>query len=367
MSIELFPFADYAKKECERVKNALPEKKAGDVRFAFVTDFHYKYMNPMRAMLSNIVHTLNELNDIQKIDFVCFGGDNVGNYPNSREEHIDMMKELAEFLKFCKVPVIFVQGNHDDNSIHGEIAPDTHQCRTGFEVPDEIQYDVLFANAERYSNYHPAGNKKLYGYMDIEGADTRIVFLNTSDMPHIVDENGIMKYNQQWDFGYSGAQLEWLCEKALKDAPTNVIIMQHACTKADYFFSEELENQDALNDILKAFMNGEKIDISREHEDFGFDIHADFTGKTHRIPAKIAGHCHADRAYVAPDGFLNITTMLAGRKNSGMHAGDNGITYERELFCDKETTIDIFTFSPSDYTLTATRYGSGEDRTFDIQ
>ena len=367
MSIELFPFEPYAKEECDRVKHALPEKKAGDVRFAFVTDFHYKYMRMMRTMASNIVHTLNELNDIQKIDFVCFGGDNVGNYPNSREEHIDMMQELADLMKYCNIPVIFVQGNHDDNSIHGEIAPETHKCRTGFEVPDAIQYDVLFANAEQYSNYHPAGDKKLYGYMDIEGADTRIVFLNTSDMPHIVDEDGIMKYNQQWNFGYTGAQLSWLAKTALKDAPTNVILMQHASTPASHFFTEELENEEYLSDILKAFMNGECIHISRDHEDFGFDIHADFSGKQHRIPAKIAGHCHADRAYVAPDGFLNITTMLAGRSNSGMHAGDNGITYEREPFTAKETAVDIFTFSPSDYTLKATRYGSGEDREFSLK
>lgn len=367
MSIELFPFADYAKEECERVKTALPPKKEGDVRFALIADFHYKYMKMMRAMLSNIIHALNELNDVQKIDFVCFAGDNVGNYPNSREEHIDMMKELAEFLKYSKVPVIFVQGNHDDNSIHGEIAPETHKCRTGFEVPDTIQYDVLFSGAEQYSNYHPAGDKKLYGYMDIDGADTRIVFLNTSDVPYIVDEDGIMKYNQQWDFGYSGAQLSWLAEKALADAPTNVIIVQHASTKVDYFFTEPLENEDALNAILKAFMNGESVHVFREHEDFGYDIRADFSGKKHRIPAKIAGHCHADRAYTAPDGFLNITTMLAGRSNSGMSPADNGIIYEREPFTAKETTVDIFTFSPADYTLKATRYGSGEDRTFDIK
>ena len=366
MSIELFPFSDYAQAECERVKNTLPEKKPGDVRFAFIADFHYKYMKPMRAMISNIIHTLNELNKVQKIDFVCFGGDNVGNYPNSREEHIDMMQELADYLKHCEVPVIFVQGNHDDNSIHGEIAPETHKCKTGFEVPDAVQYDVLFANAEQYSNHHPAGDKKLYSYMDIEGTDTRVVFLDTSDVPYIVDADGMMKYNQQWDFGYSGEQLRWLAETALKNAPKNVLILQHASTKVDYFFTEALENEEYLNAILNAFMNGEKIHISRDHEDFGFDITADFTGESHRIPAKIAGHCHADRAYVAPDGFLNITTMLAGRKNSGMHAGDNGIIYERELFCDKETAVDIFTFSPSEYTLEATRYGSGENRKFNI-
>ena len=58
--------------------------------------------------------------------------------------------------------------------------------------------------------------------------------------------------------------------------------------------------------------------------------------------------------------------MLAGRKNSGWKPNDKGVFFEREPYSDKETSVDIFTFDPEEYTLTATRYGSGEDRKFDI-
>ena len=100
-------------------------------------------------------------------------------------------------------------------------------------------------------------------------------------------------------------------------------------------------------------------------KDFGFDIEASFK-EAHRIPAKITGHCHADLSYKDESGFLYITTMLAGRKNSGWKPNADGTFFEREPFSDKETSVDLFTFDPESYTLSAVRYGSGIDRKFDI-
>ena len=363
--MNLFEFSDYAKAECERVRNRLPQKKPSDLRFAFLTDLHYKSMNIMRAAVSNIVHTINELNQTEKIDFVCLGGDNVGNYPETPEDHIRMMNELHEFLSHLDVPFFFVHGNHDDNSIHGRIAPEAEICKPGFEIRPEGQYDVLFSHAEKYENYTPAGRGKLYGYLDIPNADTRVLFLNTSDVPYTVTEEGLLKYTGQWNFAYSGEQLAFICE-ALKNAPENVFIFQHGSAPNKFFTMEFVENFSAMNDILKAFKKGSFVCIKREHEDFGFDIEADFGGKARRIPAKITGHCHADLTFEDNAGFLYITTMLAGRKNSGWKPNENGVFFEREPLSDKETSVDIFTFDPEAYTLRATRYGSGEDRTFDI-
>ncbi len=363
--MNLFEFADYAKAECDRVRGRLPVKKAGDLRFAFLSDLHYKAMDSMRAAVSNIVHTLNELNKAEKIDFVCLGGDNVGNYPGTPEDHIRMMTELAELLSHLDMPWFLVHGNHDDNSIHGRIAPDAEISKTGFEIRPEAQYDVLFAHAEAYGNYHPAGRGKLYGYLDIPEADTRALFLNTSDIPYIANEEGVLKYTGQWNFAYSGEQIDFICE-ALKSAPKNLFIFQHGSAPNKFFTMEFVENFSAVNDILKAFENGSYVCAKRDHEDFGFDIDVDFKGKAHRIPAKITGHCHADLSFMDNAGFRYITTMLAGRKNSGWKPNADGVFFEREPLSDKETSVDIFTFDPEAYTLSATRYGSGEDRKFDI-
>ena len=363
--MNLFEFSDYAQEECERVRARLPEKKACDLRFAFLTDMHYKALDSMRSAVSNIVHTLNELNKTEKIDFVCLGGDNVGNYPGTPEDHIRMMNELTDLLNHLDMPWFLVHGNHDDNSIHGRIAPDAEISMPGFEIRPEGQYDILFAHAEAYKNYHPAGRGKLYGYFDIPDSNTRALFLNTSDIPYIVTEEGHLKYTGQWNFAYSGDQLAFVCE-ALKDAPKNLLIFQHGSAPNKFFTMEFVENFDAMNNILKAFENGSYVCAKREHEDFGFDIEADFKGVAHRIPAKITGHCHADLTFTDNAGFLYITTMLAGRKNSGWKPNENGVFFDREPFSDKETSVDIFTFDPEAYTLKATRYGSGEDRKFNI-
>ena len=362
--MELLEFSDYAKAECNRVRDRLPQKKNSDLRFAFLSDLHYKAMTPMRVAVSNIVHTLNELNKTEKIDFVCLGGDNVGNYPGTPEDHIRMMNELCDLLSHLDMPWFLVHGNHDDNSIHGRIAEGAEISKTGFEIRHDMQYDILFSHAEQYENYHPAGRGKLYGYFDIPGADTRALFLNTSDAPYITNEEGVLKYTGQWDFAYSGDQLDFVC-KALENAPKNLFVFQHGSTQNKYFTMEKIENYEAMNAILKAFAEGGNVSLKRDHEDFGFDIRTNFDG-AHRIPAKVTGHCHADLTYKDESGFLYITTMLAGRKNSGWKPNAEGIFFERELLCDKETSVDIFTFDPEEYTLSAVRYGSGVDRKFEI-
>ena len=154
--------ADYAQKEADRVIRRLPVMMPGDVRFAFVPDLHYKSNEEMKVTVKNLVGAVNKISGAGSIEFLCLGGDNVGNYPPSREDHLAMMRDLAERLSFCEVPWLCLKGNHDDNSIHGAIEG-THTCRSGTEVPDDIQYEILFSHAEKYSNYHPAGKGLLYG------------------------------------------------------------------------------------------------------------------------------------------------------------------------------------------------------------
>lgn len=53
--MNLFEFSDYAKAECGRVCDRLPVKKSTDLRFAFLSDLHYKAIDSMRVAISNIV------------------------------------------------------------------------------------------------------------------------------------------------------------------------------------------------------------------------------------------------------------------------------------------------------------------------
>lgn len=356
---------DYAQRETERTIKRLPVMAQGDVRFAFVPDLHYKSNEEMRTAVENLIGAVNQISETEKIEFLCLGGDNVGNYPPAREDHIAMMRELAAQFSFCKVPWLCLKGNHDDNSIHG--AEDgTHVCRAGAEVSDIVQYEILFSHAEEYPDYHPAGKDLLYGYWDASSSDTRFVLLNSSDAPHIMEEDGTLRYSGQWDNAYSGAQLVWLADTALHDAPEHVIFLEHIPFNAARHTESVRIGEDALDRITTAFVKGEKLRIFSDDPDFSYSIDADFSGSSHSVPARIAGHCHCDTVTYDKAGFLEITTLSAGRKISGISPDDAGILYEREPYSASETSMDIFTFSPSRDMIFATRYGSGVDRKFPL-
>lgn len=368
MAFEFFPMTDYAKEETERVLRELPTLETGDFRFAFMPDYHYKYIREMRTSFSNIIHMLNALNENEKIEFFCLGGDNVGNYPPSKEEHIDMMADLAMYFPYSNVPVIAVQGNHDDNSIHSKIAPDSEICRTETIVPNDVQYDKLFAQHEKIENFHVAHEKALYGYLDIPSADARVIFLDSTDVPFILDGD-VLRYNQQWNFGFTGRQLTWLANTALQNAPKNVVFIAHVpFNNEERDFSEKEApryNYEALDAISKAFRDGESIHITSDHPDFGYDISADFTEK-HNVIARIGGHIHIDSECIDTNGFLDITSMLGGRKSSGLIPNIDGTIFEREPFSKNETAVDIFTVSPARGKIFITRYGSGNSREIDM-
>jgi hypothetical protein len=129
---------------------------------------------------------------------------------------------------------------------------------------------------------------------------------------------------------------------------------------------ETVYNRDVLDGITAAFIRGSRAQFVSAHEDFGYCLFADFGGKKHRVPARIAGHVHADTVRRDNIGLLSVTTMLGGRSNSGLAFGDDGVKYAHEPFSATETSFDIFTFDPEEYTLKATRYGAGKDRKFDI-
>ena len=151
--------------EAEKVKKEVA-LAGGDVRFVFIPDLHYKYIDEMRTTLS-ILSVRKLINSGCPLDFVLFCGDNVGNYPAEPEAHINMMRELSDFASHLDIPWLCAQGNHDDNSIHGRLSERESRSRTGTEIPDGTQYDILFSHQAEYEHYTPGGEKSLYGYYDI--------------------------------------------------------------------------------------------------------------------------------------------------------------------------------------------------------
>lgn len=317
----------------------------------------------MRVTVGNAVCALNKINRGFPLDLVCLGGDNVGNYPGSPEEHIDMMRELSGFLSELEMPWVCAQGNHDDNSIHGRLSGESTRVRTGTEVPDEKQFEIFMSHQLGYNNFTPSDVPgALYGFMDFPEKKIRVIILNGDEVPHIVGPDGILRYSQQWDYGYSGGQLSWLCEKALSVSDgTRVITVEHIPFPGGFKNDNTVHNGDVLGGILKAFKSGGKYEKKITEGDFPCDIHADFKAPGDII-ALICGHIHND-LHGTFDGTLHISSACAARDSAGLAKDEDGKSLPKTPFSENETGFDIFCVDTKNRTVNAVRYGVGHDRT----
>lgn len=362
MNIE---YKGYAQAEAERIKTEIKEANA-DAVIAFITDLHYKSIEEMRTTVGNIVSVINDVNKSCPIDLVVLGGDNVGNYPPGREEHMEMMKELAEYFSQLDVPWLVCQGNHDDNSIHGHTdSMPPFKSAAGYEVLDSEQYDVLFAHQAEYGNFiSPDVEKALYGAFDLSERNIRVVILNGDEVPHIVEDNGMLRYSQQWDYGYSGEQLRWLGEKALKvKRNTDVILIEHIPFPEGLESDGAAANGDVLTCILNAATSGGKFKKACADGDFPFDVNVAFSYNKINIIARICGHIHAD-AHLLHGETLDISTASAGRNNSGVAHGEDGAELIKTPYSAQESCFDFYCINKSKREIKTVRYGVGIGRKF---
>lgn len=356
-------YCDHAAKQAAEMKKKLAAEKC-DLRFAFIADLHYKFISEMRSSVQNIVCALNDIARDFPVDFVCLGGDNVGNYPASPEEHIEMMRELAGYFSFLDMPWVCAQGNHDDNSIHGRISDTKCRSRTGTEIPDKTQFDIFMSHQLDYKNFTPSDEpEKLYGYLDFPEKRIRAVILNGSEVPHIVEPDGMLRYPQQWIYGYSGEQLRWLAGKALcVPGGTKIILIQHIPFPGGLENDGIPHNGDVLQGILNTFSNGGKYEKKICSGDFPCDISVDFASRG-EIITELCGHIHRDsRAYA--DGILHISTACAARDTAGLAFDEDHSPLPKTPFSETETCFDIFCVNAKDREITAVRYGVGKDRRF---
>lgn len=361
-------YNEYAKEESARVKDVMKKKSSpADLRFAFIPDLHYKYNEEMRVTIADIISSLNDISSEEKLDFVCFGGDNVGNYPESPAQHIEMMRELAGYADMLNMPWFAVQGNHDDNSIHGAIRDSTGRVlavRAGTEVLDKSQYDIFVSHQKSYPGYTHGGGEKLYGFYDVPGKKHRVIFLNGDEAPHIVKEDGTLKYSQQWVYAYSGEQIEFLVNALKTAGDKSVTLIQHIPCKHGFANDAVPINEDGVNEIINAFVSKSALDICGDNEDLPFHVTADFSSSSAYLTALICGHDHNDRALRDHRGLLHIVSLCAGRDPRNMYLCRDGKMRAKIPGSQYETGFDIFCIKTDTQKINAFRYGIGCDREF---
>lgn len=276
------------------------------------------------ASMQYIIDRLPELKCV-----VC-GGDLGCDYNDDPKKAHESFYEMMDALYALSIPTHCCIGNHDDCTIplfeplksypsyEGEKKPHVSE----FYLSPEALHSICMKNNPTKENYY---------YTDFEEEGYRFVFLNTSDVDDIFDDEGAPLYPQR--IGFSLKQIEWFKEIIKTDK--KVIVFSHAPLRNKGHFPDCISGNEGM-------MNGE--------------IMWQIVQRAENVLATVAGHLHYDN--IVYDGkMVSIDTQSA----SGLYHGqwDPACPY-REFGTYNETAFDII--SIKDKVIYCTRFGSGEDR-----
>jgi hypothetical protein len=338
------------------------------ITFAFLTDLHneaypsiYNPNNNIIAKIKRMVQGINIIKKDIKLWATLVGGDYLTN--NNTTIKSNALKALVDVTvslnSINNLPKLMIKGNHDDNSM-GTVADAIN--------PEEF-YDnsaKLFEENEIIiDSNNPSG---CYGYFDIKPQRIRIIFLNSVDIPWII-ENDTLKYKGQWTKGIQQAQLDFV-KNALtftENGWSVIFVSHHGVTEVsgystsadDYITPENGGSQ--LWGIIKAFKN--KATFNRTITgDFASSVSVDFTNNaSNQVICLLNGHTHCDRNAVK-DGMLFLSTTTATQSNVGTNT--DGSSYTPVANTKNEAAMDFITVDKFSGIIYLDRYGFGVSRKF---
>lgn len=334
---------------------------------SFMADTHYDCATtPYSLQKVDTFAKLGKIQNFVNVDFAANLGDAI-NGKSTKEETINHIKEITRLTsQYCKSPLYFVRGNHDDNGWY------SYGNFGGTYKTDEIINHEEWYNlaVKDYSSYivedenNPYGG---YGYYDHEKSKIRIFILNTSDIPYIEEPDGTYRYNSYQDFGMSNAQLNFMAKALMfedKENPSEwgALFISHIpldVSNADNErFGGEMslpKGSDYMLAIINAYHKGTSIKASgttknrasNVAEDFMVDIDVDYSKKgPGEVIAFISGHTHADNfcnvvgkeqhlsygfTYIGVSGTVSFANFVVDRDKKAIYAVKHGETLLEKL------------------------------------
>lgn len=278
---------------------------------SLMADTHFECSQPHKL---TAYHEFGQLQDYTNVDFAANLGDAVNGKSTKSETLEDIKTITSHTAQYCKSPLYFIRGNHDDNGWYsfGEYGG---TYKTDEIINDVEWYDVAVKNYQTgviFDSNNPYGG---YGYYDDEDSKTRIFLLNTSDIPYIEEEDSTYRYNSYQDACISNAQLNFVANALLfkdKDNPNDwgALFLSHIPLDSSNLDNERFGGKMALPKgasfmlaIINAYHKGTDIKISGTSankktdipQDFMVDVNIDYSKKgPGEVIAFFSGHTHTD-------------------------------------------------------------------------
>lgn len=332
---------------------ALTDKQTNaTLNLIFVTDFHHSCGgNQLRA-----ARAIRELTLRLPLDVVVNGGDSAIN--ETKDRTLASQMEICHALRTPEVPVLTVKGNHDDNSIFGH---DREELRGRHVIFPSETRRLIQDGVRHAARWDETRSDTLYYFVDVEAKQTRVIVLDTIDIPYADSSNGTIEHFGQWEYAFSPEQLNWFAHEALNlqgKPDWRVLIVSHVAILQDEVFGADfpVRNGEALWGVLCAFRDGSSYAAEVGEGEHACRVAADF-GQQGRgtVIGCLFGHVHFDQT-VYREGIPLISTLNACTSRDFPEAP------ERTVGTLSETAFDIVTVNFGQTRIDTYRFGAGEHR-----
>ena len=285
---------DYLDNYVSEVKKHIREGK-NSVNIGVITDTHFKDKDSVDFYGWNGLQHVQEFAYLEKfglLDLKAHLGDWIDGSDAGLIGESELIK-LKNSFKSDKVPYLNIKGNHDENDKFDE----HHDLKASF--PENEFENIMWPDMYRQKGIHYVSRQHGVAYFDID--DVRVVSVNTSDLPYILDNKGHKRYDTKITLAVREDQIEEIIEILTKSSNKKIIFMSHA-NPINRKGSNALKyNGRSLHELLVAFNQREKGRMHAsdgEPAEFRLSNYFDFTKvKNARIVAYFCGHRHREDQY----------------------------------------------------------------------
>lgn len=285
---------DYLDDYVSEVKKHIRDGK-NSVNLGVITDTHFKDKDSVDFYGWNGLQHVQEFSYLEKfglLDLKAHLGDWIDGSDAGLIGESELIK-LKDSFKSDKVPYLNIKGNHDENDKFDE----HHDLKASF--PENEFENIMWPDMYRQKSIHYVSRQHGVAYFDID--DVRVVSVNTSDVPYILDNKGHKRYDTKITLAVREDQIEEIIEILTKSSNKKIVFMSHA-NPINRKGSNALKyNGRSLHELLVAFNQREKGRMHAsegEPAEFRLSNYFDFTKvKNARIIAYFCGYRHREDQY----------------------------------------------------------------------
>ncbi|MBA1433972.1 metallophosphoesterase family protein [Bombilactobacillus bombi] len=283
--------------------------------FGIITDTHIKFADSPSYYGFNGLQHIAEflmLPQLLPLDFVAHLGDVIDGSDDAITDQY-FLKQVSNYFAKSACPYYLVKGNHDDNDKYDE---HTALKKPSFSANtfSNLLWQPMYQQSSLTEDYSASG----IGYFD--KGNVRVLFINTTDVPYLLDQHGRKLYDSKLVLAVRNRQLQDIVHILEHSANKRILVCGHANLMTVKGQDGLQHNGKAVHDLFKAFNLGLSGQLIRQDADSNFSLNVRFDfhrNQTGRIGAYLCGHRHVEDQFKIDDiqyVLLNVSALM-GRKH----------------------------------------------------